>query len=186
MAAPDEAFRPTKIGQHARLLRELGYSQKKIAALVEARIVGFLPKEGETRWKTSAGAESCRACSRSPGRLRHFGAARTRSGGSARLTGGRISVCVGYRRVAELATPDYKQMAYADAWFWATRLDALSSAESAGNASKEAFRAITYAARPDAVFMLLTHDHGDHIGDYFDALKALVDAASGLTAGQAT
>ena len=33
---------PPKIGQHGRdLLRELGYSQKKIAALVEARIVGF-------------------------------------------------------------------------------------------------------------------------------------------------
>jgi L-ascorbate metabolism protein UlaG (beta-lactamase superfamily) len=38
---------------------------------------------------------------------------------------------------------------------------------------------------PEAVFVLLTHDHGDHMGDYFDALKALADAGVPvMTTGQ--
>ena len=40
------------------------------------------------------------------------------TGGSARLTGGRVSVRWLGGGVVELATPDYKQIAYGDAWFW--------------------------------------------------------------------
>src|SRR6185369_246167 len=51
--------------------------------------------------------------------------------------------------------------------------------------SKEAFAQYVRGKNPEAVFVLLTHDHGDHIGDYFDALKALVDAGVPVaTAGQ--
>ena len=107
-------------------------------------------------------------------------------GGNARLSGGRISVRWLGGGVAELATPDYKQMAYADAWFWSnagwTRFNVPKAPE---YASKEAFAQYVRGKNPDAVFVLLTHDHGDHIGDYFDALKALVDAGVPvMTAGQ--
>ena len=38
---------------------------------------------------------------------------------------------------------------------------------------------------PDAVLVLLTHDHGDHMGDYFDVLKALSVAGLNVkTTGQ--
>jgi len=40
------------------------------------------------------------------------------TGGNARLTGGRVSVRWLGGGVVELATPDYKQIAYGDAWFW--------------------------------------------------------------------
>lgn len=39
--------------------------------------------------------------------------------------------------------------------------------------------------RPEAVLVLLTHDHGDHIGDYFEMLKLLTDAGVPvMTTGQ--
>src|SRR3954468_882122 len=108
------------------------------------------------------------------------------AGGNARLSGGRISVRWLGGGVAELATPDYKQIAYADAWFWSnagwTRFNVPKAPE---YGSKEAFAQYLRGKNPDAVFVLLTHDHGDHIGDYFDALKALVDAGVPvMTAGQ--
>jgi L-ascorbate metabolism protein UlaG (beta-lactamase superfamily) len=108
------------------------------------------------------------------------------AGGNARLLGGRISVRWLGGGIAELATPDYKQMAYADAWFWSnagwTRFNVPKPAE---YTSKEAFAQYVKGKNPEAVFMLLTHDHGDHAGDYFDALKALADAGVPvMTAGQ--
>jgi len=108
------------------------------------------------------------------------------TGGSARLTGGRISVRWLGGGIAEIATPDYKQIAYGDAWFWSnagwSRFNVPKAPE---YASKEAFAQYVRGKNPEAVFMLLTHDHGDHMGDYFDALKALVDAGVPvMTAGQ--
>src|SRR5215475_11219805 len=38
--------------------------------------------------------------------------------GGGRVTGGRVSVRWLGGGVVELATPDYKQIAYGDAWFW--------------------------------------------------------------------
>jgi L-ascorbate metabolism protein UlaG (beta-lactamase superfamily) len=43
-------------------------------------------------------------------------------------------------------------------------------------ASAGAFASYVSAKSPDAVLVLLSHDHGDHMGDYFEMLKALVDA----------
>jgi L-ascorbate metabolism protein UlaG (beta-lactamase superfamily) len=108
------------------------------------------------------------------------------AGGNARLSGGRVSVRWLGGGVVELATPDYKQIAYGDAWFWSnagwTRFNIPKAAE---YSSKEAFAQYVRGKNPDAVFVLLTHDHGDHIGDYFEALKALADAGVPvMTAGQ--
>jgi L-ascorbate metabolism protein UlaG (beta-lactamase superfamily) len=107
-------------------------------------------------------------------------------GGSARLAGGRVSVKWLGGGIVELATPDYKQIAFGDAWFWSnagwTRFNVAKPAE---YSSKEAFAQYVKGKNPEAVFVLLTHDHGDHIGDYFDALKALVDAGVPvMTTGQ--
>src|SRR4051812_49398000 len=107
-------------------------------------------------------------------------------GAAARLSGGRVSVRWLGGGIVELATPDYRQIAYADAWFWSnagwTRFDVPKAAE---YASKEAFAQYVRGKNPEAVFVLLTHDHGDHMGDYFDALKALLDAGVPvMTAGQ--
>jgi L-ascorbate metabolism protein UlaG (beta-lactamase superfamily) len=108
------------------------------------------------------------------------------TGGSARLAGGRVSVKWLGGGIVELATPDYKQIAFGDAWFWSnagwTRFNVPKPAE---YSSKEAFAQYVKGKNPEAVFVLLTHDHGDHAGDYFDALKALVDAGVPvMTTGQ--
>jgi L-ascorbate metabolism protein UlaG (beta-lactamase superfamily) len=108
------------------------------------------------------------------------------TGGSARLAGGRISVRWLGGGVVELATPDYKQIAFADAWFWNnagwSRFNVQKPAE---YATREGFAQYVAGKNPDAVFVLLTHDHGDHIGDYFESLKALSDAGVRvMTAGQ--
>lgn len=108
------------------------------------------------------------------------------TGGSARLAGGRVSVRWLGGGVAELATPDYKQIAYADAWFWNnsgwSRFNVQKPAE---YATREGFARYVAGKNPDAVFVLLTHDHGDHMGDYFESLKALADAGvKVMTAGQ--
>ena len=76
--------------------------------------------------------------------------------------------------VVELATPDYKQMAYIDAWIWNnagwTRFNVPKPPE---YASKDGFVQYVKSKSPQAVLVLLTHDHGDHIGDYFEMLQAL-------------
>ena len=107
-------------------------------------------------------------------------------GGIARLTGGRMSVRWLGGGVVELATPDYRQIAYGDAWFWHNAgWDRFGVQKAAEYTSAEAFARYVKGKNPEAVFMLLTHDHADHAGDYFEALKALVDAGVPvMTAGQ--
>ena len=107
-------------------------------------------------------------------------------GMSPRLSGGRVSVRWLGGGIVELATPDYRQIAYGDAWFWGnagwTRFNVPKAAE---YASKEAFAQYVRSKNTEAVLVLLTHDHGDHMGDYFEALKALADAGVPvMTAGQ--
>ena len=105
---------------------------------------------------------------------------------SGRLSGGRISVRWLGGGVVELATPDGKQMAYADAWVWNnTGWTAFSVPKPPEYATKEGFLRYVANKQPDAVFVLLTHDHADHIGDYFEMLKGLVAAGVPvMTAGQ--
>ena len=103
-----------------------------------------------------------------------------------RPNAGRISVRWLGGGVTEIATPDYKQIAYDDAWIWNnTGWDRFGIRKPPEYASKEGFVRYVADKRPEAVFILLTHDHGDHIGDYFEMLQGLV--AAGLpvmTTGQ--
>jgi L-ascorbate metabolism protein UlaG (beta-lactamase superfamily) len=108
------------------------------------------------------------------------------TGGSVRLAGGRVSVRWLGGGVVELATPDYKQIAYGDAWVWNnagwTRFSVQKPPE---YATKEGFARYVASKKPEAVFVLLTHDHGDHIGDYFEMLKVLTAAGIPvMTTGQ--
>lgn len=107
-------------------------------------------------------------------------------GGAGRMTGGRVSVRWLGGGVAELATPDYKQIAFADAWFWGnagwTRFNVTKPAE---YASAAGFTQYVKGKNPEAVFVLLTHDHGDHVGDYVETLRVLADAGVPvMTTGQ--
>jgi L-ascorbate metabolism protein UlaG (beta-lactamase superfamily) len=108
------------------------------------------------------------------------------TGGNARLTGGRVSVRWVGGGVVELATPDYQQIAYGDAWFWSNAgWSRFSVPKPPEYATSDGFAKYVAAKNPQAVLVLLTHDHGDHIGDYFEALKVL--SAAGvpvMTAGQ--
>lgn len=107
-------------------------------------------------------------------------------GGSPRLSGGRVSVRWLGGGVVELATPDYKQIAYGDAWVWSNAgWSRFSVPKPPEYATKEGFSRYVAAKKPEAVFVLLTHDHGDHIGDYFEMLKELTAAGVPvMTAGQ--
>jgi len=108
------------------------------------------------------------------------------TGAGARMTGGKISVRWLGGGVVEIATPDYRQIAYGDAWVWNnagwTRFSVPKPPE---YATKEGFAQYVAGKKPEAVFVLLTHDHGDHIGDYFELLKTLSGASVPvLTTGQ--
>ena len=126
-----------------------------------------------------SGAAALSACGTT---TQFFGA----SGGSPRLAGGRITVRWLGGGVMELATPDYKQIAYVDAWIWNnTGWSRFGIPKPPEYASKEGFVRYVASKNPEAVFVLLTHDHGDHIGDYFEMLKGLTDAGLPvMTTGQ--
>lgn len=108
------------------------------------------------------------------------------TGGSVRLAGGRVSVRWLGGGVVELATPDYKQIAYGDAWVWNNAgWSRFSVQKPPEYATKEGFAQYVASKKPEAVFVLLTHDHGDHIGDYFEMLKVLTAAGVPvMTTGQ--
>jgi L-ascorbate metabolism protein UlaG (beta-lactamase superfamily) len=114
------------------------------------------------------------------------GALSAATGGNARPSGGRVSVRWLGGGVVELATPDYKQIAYGDAWFWNNAgWSRFGIAKPPEYATSDGFAKYLTGKQPGAVFILLTHDHGDHIGDYFEALTVL--SAAGvpvMTAGQ--
>jgi L-ascorbate metabolism protein UlaG (beta-lactamase superfamily) len=79
--------------------------------------------------------------------------------------------------VVEIATPDYKQIAYCDAWIWNNSgWDRFGLAKPSEYASRAGFIQYLIGKNPEAVFVLLTHDHGDHMGDYLEMLKAMADA----------
>src|SRR3954465_13194545 len=90
-------------------------------------------------------------------------ASQTAPGGASRLTGGKISVRWLGGGVMELATPDYKQIAYADAWVWNNAgWIRFSVPKPPEYATKEGFAQYVAGKKAEAVFVLLTHDHGDH------------------------
>lgn len=79
--------------------------------------------------------------------------------------------------VVEIATPDHKQIAYVDAWIWNNSgWDRFGVAKPPEYASRAGFVQYLTDKKPEAVFVLLSHDHGDHMGDYLEMLKAVSDA----------
>ncbi len=115
-----------------------------------------------------------------------YGALAQTTAGGARPVGGKVSVRWLGGGVVELATPDYKQIAYVDAWIWNnagwSRFNVPKPPE---YATKDGFVRYVADKKPEAVFVLLTHDHGDHMGDYFEMLQGL--SAGGvpvMTVGQ--
>ena len=105
---------------------------------------------------------------------------------TARPTGGSVSVRWLGGGVTEIATPDYKQIVYDDAWVWNNAgWDRFGVRKPPEYANKEAFARYVADKKPEAVFVLLTHDHGDHMGDYLEMLQALVAAGVPvMTTGQ--
>ena len=88
--------------------------------------------------------------------------------------------------VYELATPDDKTIVLVDAWIWNnTGFKAFGIDKPAELSSAAAYAAHIKGRSPDAVIVALTHDHGDHIGDYFELLGALSAAGVDVkTVGQ--
>jgi len=103
-----------------------------------------------------------------------------------RMTGGKMSVRWLGGGVMELATADYKQIAYLDAWVWNNAgWERFGVQKPPEYASRDGFVQYVQSKKPEAVLVLLTHDHGDHIGDYFEMLQALSGAGLPvMTAGQ--
>jgi L-ascorbate metabolism protein UlaG (beta-lactamase superfamily) len=78
--------------------------------------------------------------------------------------------------VAELSTLDSKQIMLVDAWIWNNAgYDRFNLKKPPELSSAAAYADHLVARKPDAILVLLTHDHGDHIGDYFELLKTLHD-----------
>jgi L-ascorbate metabolism protein UlaG (beta-lactamase superfamily) len=88
--------------------------------------------------------------------------------------------------VYELATPDDKTIVLVDAWIWNnTGFKAFNIDKPAELATAAAYAAHVKGRAPDAVVVALTHDHGDHMGDYFELLSALLAAGVDVkTVGQ--
>jgi len=76
--------------------------------------------------------------------------------------------------VYELATPDDQAIVLVDAWIWNnTGFAAYGTPKPPELASAAAYAAHVQARKPQSVIVALTHDHGDHMGDYFELLSAL-------------
>src|SRR5664279_1247083 len=79
--------------------------------------------------------------------------------------------------VYELATPDDRAIVLVDAWIWNnTGFAAYGIAKPPELANAAAYAAHVAARKPQTVIVALTHDHGDHMGDYFELLNALTAA----------
>src|SRR5919205_1258043 len=105
---------------------------------------------------------------------RGMGIGKKSSARSPRMSGGKMSVRWLGGGVMELATPDYKQIAYLDAWVWNNAgWDRFGVKKPAEYATREGFVEYVKGKNPEAVLVLLTHDHRDHMGDYFEMLQAL-------------
>ncbi len=100
--------------------------------------------------------------------------------------GGKLKVRWFGGGVYELATPDDRAIVLVDAWIWNNNgWSAFNLTKPPELQSAAAFAAHIKSRNPQAVLVALTHDHGDHIGDYFELLPALVAAGVPvMTVGQ--
>lgn len=79
--------------------------------------------------------------------------------------------------VYELAPPDDSVIVLVDAWIWNnTGFKAFNIEKPPELSSAAAYAAYLKARNPQAVVVALSHDHGDHMGDYFELLPALLGA----------
>lgn len=88
--------------------------------------------------------------------------------------------------VYELSTHDDSAIVLVDAWIWNnTGWTAFGVEKPPELQSAAAYAAHLKARNPKNVLVALTHDHGDHMGDYFEMLPAFVDAGLPvMTTGQ--
>src|SRR5919199_798736 len=92
--------------------------------------------------------------------------------------------------VVEVATPDEKQLAYVDAAMFAPTIaptfDNFHVSRPTEFTSADNFTSYVQSKSPDAVFVLLTHDHADHAGtnqqELLDLLKGLSGAGINVKA----
>jgi L-ascorbate metabolism protein UlaG (beta-lactamase superfamily) len=76
--------------------------------------------------------------------------------------------------IVELASPDYRDLVFVDAWFWSNGgWTAFGVPKPEEYASPEGLVEYVQKRGSGAVLIALTHDHQDHIGDFFSALRAL-------------
>jgi L-ascorbate metabolism protein UlaG (beta-lactamase superfamily) len=115
-----------------------------------------------------------------------IGAAASSEVAQAASPGGKLKMRWFGGGVYELSTLDDSAIVLVDAWIWnnagwkAFNLDKPPELQSAS-----AFAAHIKSRNPQYVLVALTHDHGDHIGDYFELLPALVAAGVPvMTVGQ--
>lgn len=101
-------------------------------------------------------------------------------------SGGRLKLRWFGGGVYELATLDDSAIVLVDAWIWNnTGWSAFNIEKPPELRSAQAFAAHLKSRNPQALLVALTHDHGDHIGDYFEMLPALVNAGLPvMTVGQ--
>jgi L-ascorbate metabolism protein UlaG (beta-lactamase superfamily) len=80
--------------------------------------------------------------------------------------------------VLEVSTPDSKQIALVDAWVWnnSGAYQIFGVPKPPEYSSAPAFAEYLADRAPEAILVLLTHDHGDHAGDYIELLSTLVKA----------
>jgi L-ascorbate metabolism protein UlaG (beta-lactamase superfamily) len=79
--------------------------------------------------------------------------------------------------IVELATPDYRDMLFIDSCFWSnTGWERFGVAKPPEYSSLDGFVSYVQAKRPENVLIAVTHDHNDHLQDYFEVLTGLVDA----------
>lgn len=79
--------------------------------------------------------------------------------------------------IMELATPDYRDMLFIDAWFWSNfGWERFGVEKPPEYASVDGFVEYVRSKNPENVLVAVTHDHVDHLGDYFEMLARLLAA----------
>jgi L-ascorbate metabolism protein UlaG (beta-lactamase superfamily) len=79
--------------------------------------------------------------------------------------------------IVELASPEARDLVFVDAWFWSNGgWTAFGLDKPKEYASPDGLVEYVTGKSPGSVLVALTHDHMDHIGDYFEALSALRQA----------
>jgi L-ascorbate metabolism protein UlaG (beta-lactamase superfamily) len=88
--------------------------------------------------------------------------------------------------ITEISTPDDSAIVIVDAWIWNNAgWTAFNIPKPPELSSGPAYAQHLKNRNPKAVLVALSHDHGDHIGDFFELLRVLQDASLNVkSAGQ--